>query len=220
MLPSKIDSMYVDRTLKRIHQGDILKDIIVLDWSYDEGHPGKYETFGIKLPYSIVMTQDCDLERDFINRSEINPKDNDKYLQTILLCPSYLATNLKKGNHLEQQKMKMHTWNSDMYKQMKNQNNDRFHFLEANQALQIPELMIDFKHFFTIPRNALYSLFENHYHKTLNQLFREQLSQRFSNYLSRIGLPEFNENPEKPHNKSEKNSLDCEEIGDPVNKMK
>jgi hypothetical protein len=30
-----------------------------------------------------------------------------------------------------------------------------------------------------------------HYLATFNKLFRESLSQRFSNYLSRIGLPEL-----------------------------
>lgn len=57
--------------------------------------------------------------------------------------------------------------------------------------LQLPELVIDFKHYYAIPRDTLFRMYPEHYLVTINQLFRESLSQRFSNYLSRIGLPEL-----------------------------
>ncbi|MFZ3169428.1 MAG: hypothetical protein WA130_17575 [Candidatus Methanoperedens sp.] len=147
----------------------------------------------LTLPYIVVMTQDCDLDNDFKNRSITNPDKHDKYLRTVLVCPAYVAEDFKDGNHLEDLELKMEKWESKRFKQIKEQNNARFHFLEPEQKLQVPELVIDFKHYYAIPRDTLFRMYPDCYLVTINQLFREFLSQRFSNYLSRIGLPILNE---------------------------
>jgi hypothetical protein len=67
--------------------------------------------------------------------------------------------------------------------------NERYHYLLADIDLQVPELTIDFKHYFSIPRSYLYSSRKDHYIASINELFREALSQRFAYYISRIGLP-------------------------------
>ncbi len=193
MFPSKIDSMYVKRTFKRICQGDILRNIDVID-SYAKASPGEIEIDELNLPYAIVMSQDCDLEWDFKNREEAATVKHDKYLRTILICPAYIAEDFKVGKHLESIGLKMENWSTDKYKLIKQQNNARFHFLEKDQALQVPDLVVDFKHYYAIPRDTLFKMYgAEHYLVTINQLFRECLSQRFSNYLSRIGLPTFKE---------------------------
>lgn len=194
MLSNKINSRYVkDTTITRICQGDILRDVDVID-SYTKDSSGELKYDELVLPYVIVMTQDCDLESDFKNRSEISSETQDKYLRTILVCPAYNATEFREGNHLlEDIGLKMAEWNSKTFKQIKEQNHARFHFLEQDQALQVPELVIDFKHYYTIPRDTLFGIYNDHYLVTINQLFRESLSQRFSNYLSRIGLPALKE---------------------------
>ncbi|MDD1745413.1 MAG: hypothetical protein LUQ20_06370 [Candidatus Methanoperedens sp.] len=141
MFLSKIDSMYIKHTSKRI-----------------------YEISQATLPYIIVLTQDCDLELDFNNRSQPASEKHDKYLQTILICPAYNAEVFRIGDHLKSIGLKMHEWKkSEDYKRITQQNHARFHFLEKNQALQVPQLIVDFKH------------------------------QRFSSYLSRIGLPDIKE---------------------------
>lgn len=193
MLSNKIDSRYVkDTTVIRICQGDILRDVDVVD-SYTKDSSGELIYDEFTLPYMIIMTQDCDLESDFKNRSDISAESQDKYLRTILVCPAYNASEFREGNHLEDIGLKMAEWNSKMFKQIKEQNHHRFHFLEQDQALQVPELVVDFKHYYTIPRDTLFGMYKNHYLVTINQLFREHLSQRFSNYLSRIGLPSLKE---------------------------
>jgi len=193
MLLNKIDSRYVkDTSIKRICQGDILRDVDVLD-SYTRDSSGELKYDELTLPYIIVMTQDCDLESDFKNRSNISSESQDKYLRTILVCPAYNASEFREGTHLEDIGLKMAEWNTKLFKQIKEQNHARFHFLEQDQALQVPELVVDFKHYYTIPRDTLFGMYKDHYLVTINQLFREYLSQRFSNYLSRIGLPTFNE---------------------------
>ena len=187
---SKIDSMYVKHTSKRICQGDILRNIDIIDWNIDD-ISGEYEISEASLPYVIVMTQDCDLEWDFNFRSEPAAAKHDKYLHSVLICPAYISEVFKKGDHLKSSGLKMNTWGGDNYKKILQQSNTRFHYLEQNQALQVPQLIIDFKHYCTIPRNALYMMYAEHYLATINILFRESLSQRFSSYLSRIGLPEL-----------------------------
>lgn len=171
MFLSKIDSMYIKHTSKRI-----------------------YEISQATLPYIIVLTQDCDLEWDFNNRSQPASEKHDKYLQTILICPAYNAEVFRIGDHLKSIGLKMHEWKkSEDYKRITQQNHARFHFLEKNQALQVPQLIVDFKHYYTIPRDPLYKMYAEHYLATINHLFRESLSQRFSSYLSRIGLPDIKE---------------------------
>ncbi len=131
----------------------------------------------------------------FNNRSEPAAEKHDKYLQNVLVCPAYNAETFKKGDHLkgEPNELKMNTWGSNDYNKIKQQNNARFHYLEQNEALQVPQLVVDFKHYYTIPRDVIYKMHVDNYLATFNKLFRESLSQRFSSYLSRIGLPEIKE---------------------------
>lgn len=186
MFPNKIESVYIKLDPKQIRQGDILTDMIIHICNGGI-------TIEIKLPYSVVMSQDCDLDQDFRNRSMISADDQDKFLQNVLICPAYTAEKFKQGKHLEAINLKMCDWtkNKSEYKKILGQNHARFHFLEPNPGLQVPELVVDFKHYQTIARETLYDIYGNHYLATINQLFRERLSQRFCDYLNRIGLPEF-----------------------------
>lgn len=187
MYESQINTMYRKHNpLDRIYQGDILHDLPVLSSEFVNG---EFEISSIDLPYAVIMTQDCDLQWDYETRKNI--KNHDKYLPTILVCPAYLAEKLRAGTHLEKIDQVMQKWNSEKYKDIKNLNNERFHFLESNPNMQIAELVIDFKHYYTIPRNVLYHMYKEKYLASLNQLFRDHLSRRFANYLSRIGLPEL-----------------------------
>ena len=54
--------------------------------------------------------------------------------------------------------------------------------------LELPPLIMDFKHYFTIPLKTLESKLNDRI-CTIEPLFRESISQRFSFFLSRIGLP-------------------------------
>ena len=110
----------------------------------------------------------------------------------ILICPAYLAESLRQGTHLQENWGQiMESWESSKYGDIKIQSNPRFHYLKSNQDMQIGDLIIDFKHYFTIPRDELYRVYNDKYLASLNQLYREYLSQRFVNYFSRIGLPDL-----------------------------
>ncbi len=182
---SKIESRYKQTEGVRICQGDILKDITFLTSS------GENFEEPTVLKYAVVMSQDCDLDRDFIERSE-EGKDSDKHLSTILVCPAFPSELFCKGEHIGDWKMK--TFNkSDLETLQKNEKLNRYHFLVEEEGVSIPNLVIDFKRFYTVPRELLYQDFSSFYLTTVNELFRERLSQRFANYLSRFGLPESEE---------------------------
>jgi len=197
----KIDEKYVKHDLKRFHQGDLIRDISLVHWAEEVGD--EIEIVERNLPYSILLTQDCDLEQDFDNRSKEDRNDNDKYLDSFLLCPAYPSEKFRKGEHLEALELKMQSFNSKEWARLTKNNLYRYHYLNKNLDLQVPDLILDFKHYFTIPRYILYSdAYMVKYLATVSALFRDDLSIRFANYLSRIGLPELNkktsEQEEKP----------------------
>lgn len=189
MFSSKIKTRYRFLRKSRICQGDIFRDLkILLDVKFDlQKNPPKIKTSTIILPYAIVMTQDCDLESDLRNRNEKPQKNQDKYLQTILICPAYQEDQFAEGKHISN--MLMRSFNgSEKDKIKRNDEFKRYHFLQKEEHLSIPGLVIDFKNFYTLPRENLYKQ-KKTYVGTLSELFREELSQRFAYFLSRIGLP-------------------------------
>ncbi len=188
---SAIKSRYVQHAQARLCQGDILRDVRLLEPTTS---PGSEEIDVAKrdLPYVVVMTQDCDLEQDQDNRSNEKKQDDDKYLQAVLLCPAYQSLKVKTGTHLEALGLKMQQIKISRDWDLLKQNSlPRYHFLPEEPGIQLPELILDFKHFFTSPRAFMYMRYKTHYVTTLGPLFRESLSQRFAYFLSRIGLPEF-----------------------------
>ena len=57
--------------------------------------------------------------------------------------------------------------------------------------MQIPDLILDFKHYLTVPFDLLSRFHGTCYLASVSELFREDLSVRFASYLSRVGLPEL-----------------------------
>lgn len=195
------NSCYIKHKEKRICQGDIFEDIIY--YILTERKKGESIFDEITVPYLVILSQECDLEQDFKNHIEKTekekPKEHDKYLQSILVTPAYHAEKLHKGTHLEGIliegiPLKMQQINSKIWPNIVKNQHPRYHYLEPEIQYNIPKLVIDFKHYYTIPRDYFYKNFKKKYIGTLDQLFRESLSIRFSNYLSRIGLPIINKN--------------------------
>lgn len=185
-MKSKIDSRYVYFKGSRPQQGDILRDFEYKQWLLEKDGKGKIEK--LTIPYLVILTQDCDLEQDYYNHSDGEEKQ-DKFLTSILVCPAYTAESLRSGTHLEELGLVRESYNSDRWSPIKTNQNSRYHHLFPEPALQIPELVLDFKLYYTIPRDIVYQQFKKTYLGTINELFREEVSLRFTNYLSRIGLP-------------------------------
>lgn len=198
MLKSSITSRYIKPEKTRLCQGDILRDISVyIDLPIPSSAEGELQTYD--LPYCVVMTQDCDLTWDHHTRNpeQIEPPvntnsnaDDDKLVPTILVCPAYQSDFFYTGDHVKGRKMRVFN-RGDKEKLQKNEENNRYHFLDGDTSLQIPDLVLDFKHFYTLPTELLYPQLPSAYLATINELFRERLSQRFANYLSRFGLPDI-----------------------------
>lgn len=185
---SAIKSRYVKHAHTRLCQGDILRDVTLLEATDTDGDLAVFER---TLPYVVVLTQDCDLEQDDAARKETPKKNDDKDLQSVLLCPAYQSLKVRAGTHLEELGLTMQSFNKELWRPVTQNTAPRYHMLPEEPAVQLPELVLDFKQYFTSPREFFCKKYKGSYVTSLGPLFRESLSQRFAHYLSRIGLPEF-----------------------------
>ncbi|MEN6439675.1 MAG: hypothetical protein ABFD97_13960 [Syntrophobacter sp.] len=154
----------------------------------------------IQYTHSVVLTQDCDLLQDYNNH--IAPFDkHDKYLPSILLSPAYLAEMFRNGEHLKELGLMMEHMDSKRWKSIRSNNNLRYHYLQRDLDKGVNDLVIDFKHYFTYPRDLFYSTVINseRYLASLGILYREEVSYRFSHFLARIAMPDemIDEEPAK-----------------------
>lgn len=186
------EDRYQRHGLPRLCQGDILRDVAIVEWATAiDVEPEEVKAQKWLLPYVIVLSQECDLYQDLENRSNQSRPTQDKYLHSVLLGPAYPALEVKEGSHLRDLSVKCERMGGDRWKRVLQNNEDRYHFLPASEPpLQVPDLVLDFKHFLTAPREDLLSLRSTTYVASLGQLFRESLSQRFANFLARIALPD------------------------------
>ena len=176
----------------RVRQGDIYEKVPYYE-SYKETN-GEFELTIYEFPYVLVLTQDCDLEQNKNDRSKAREldttelKDNDKHLISIIVVPLYNSEHLFSGEHLSQLDIKAQKHNSDLRKPIKNNQNPRYHYIEFSDDVVVPNSVIDFKHYYSVSLEWLESHSANRI-CGINPIYRELISQRFSNYLSRIGLP-------------------------------
>lgn len=174
-----------------VQQGEVFRDIHMIG---DVTEKEKILVVGrISFPYVIVLTQECDLEVDFRLRSTDSEEAKlDKLLLSVLVAPLYNAKHLKDGEHLTGLDINGDIIDSKRWNHVTNNMMPRFHYLEFPKNTQLIPLVIDFKHYFSVNLEYLKRVREEHYVTTVAELFRERISQRFANYLSRIGLPDVN----------------------------
>lgn len=181
----KITARVPQITPERIAQGDIFSNIEIIEDIEVKGN--KLIVNKIRFPYVVCLNQECDLENDY--NAALNDQKKDCRLLHLAIAPAFNFEQFLSGNH----------WggiydpnnginrNKTNGKAIIDNQNPRFHYIKFPEVDK-PELIIDFKHFFTINRNLLYSNLNKRIY-SLDGLFRENLSQRFCNYVSRIGLP-------------------------------
>jgi hypothetical protein len=173
----------------RIRQGDMLKHVEMVEYVSEE--IGVVEVSKILFPYVVVLTQDCDLEQEFNSRDTISVGKNDKCLMSVIVAPLYNCEHFLVGEHLSNLKLEMQkfTRNKTPHKIIIQNNNPRYHYIEFPNTIQISPQVIDFKHYFTCNLAYLEQHKTKNFICSISILYRELLSQRFSNFLSRIGLP-------------------------------
>lgn len=176
--------------IKRIQQGDIISEVEYIESiSLDEG---KLKISKIVFPLVLVLTQECDLTWDYESRTH-EKGNQDKYLFSGIVVPIYNYEHFILGEHLSKlnQEMAKISTRPDKTdnKNLRNNETPRYHYLEFDGTVPIVNSVIDFKHYFTVSINQLQEYKNTNYVCTVSDLFRERISQRFANYLSRIGLP-------------------------------
>jgi len=179
------------KKLARISQGDIFKNVEFLEYALEKN--GLIEISKIIFPYVIVLTQDCDLNQDYTVRWSKRDSDNeDKKIFSVIVAPLYNLEHVFNGVHLSEIEMKMApiTRNKTPGKNLKNNQTPRYHYLEFPSNIPIVPSIIDFKHYFTVNVEYLKRHKKSNFICQVRELYREDISQRFSSFLSRIGLPE------------------------------
>src|SRR5690242_11640655 len=103
MTSLRSDDQYVKHDLPRLSQGDILRDLELVEWGTVVGAEPQQKINLTKrfLPYAVVLSQECDLYQDLQNRNDLAKATQDKFLHSVLLGPAYPAQSVKAGTHLE-----------------------------------------------------------------------------------------------------------------------
>lgn len=175
----------------RISQGDIFKKVEFIEYAIERA--GVIEVSKIVFPHVVVLTQDCDLDQDYkVRWSKTQTSNHDKKLISVIVAPLYNAEHIYSGEHLSVLGMEMATINksSTPGKTLRQNQTPRYHYLEFPTSISLVSSVIDFKHYFTVNVEYLKRHKRTKYVCQIGPLFREDVSQRFSSYLSRIGLPD------------------------------
>ncbi len=181
----KISARKTKKPLKRLSQGDIFQDIEIIENL--ETEKSIVTVRKISFPFVICLNQECDLETDFWNNNEVLCDNN---LLHIAIAPVFIFEQFLSGTHWggifsnnRPQKRKDTT-----IKKIIDNEIPRYHFLNFPDK-DIPDLIIDFKHFFSVYKKVIYDQIDRRF-CSIDDLFKEKINQRFSYYISRIGLPE------------------------------
>lgn len=182
----KITAKKTEKMAERLCQGDILQDIEIIENVYVEKSQVVLQK--ISFPFVVCLNQECDLETDYLDQRKL-----DNHLLHIAIAPAFNFEQFLSGNHWgdifdpnNPQKRGTTLINKIIDNEI-----PRYHYLNFAGG-GMPELIVDFKHFFSIYKEAMYAQLEKRM-CCLDDLFREKINQRFSYYISRIGLPDTEE---------------------------
>ena len=184
----------------RINQGDIYRDIEYIENVSIENNEIKVSK--IVFPLVVVLTQDCDLQQDSVYRIEDvqTPNSDNRKLFSVIVAPLYNEEMFLAGEHLnDNQTITMKMTNipkygkknkiTSQYNNLINNETPRYHHLEFPENVGLVNSVIDFKHYFTVNIDNLMKDKESKFVCKISELYRENVSQRFAFFLSRIGLP-------------------------------
>lgn len=181
-----------------VNQCDIYRNVEFVEYVKEEGNA--IEVSKIVFPLVMVLSQACDLQQDYNARKkavEGSESNQDKFLISVIVAPLYNFEEFRQGTHLDQLGLKMNAKGSRSKSTctsiIKNENK-RYHYLQFPEDCELVECVMDFKHYFTVTINYLIRISDDSYVCSIDSLYRELILQRFSNFLSRIGLPDPSEN--------------------------
>jgi hypothetical protein len=180
----KITAKKEKQLLNRVRQCDIFENIEVIENVLIEKDILTIDK--IVFPFVICLNQECDLENDFNS----DPETKDSRLFHLAIAPVFIFEQFLNGTYWGQilNPSKTHKRTDTTIEKIMNNEIPRYHYLKFIES-EMPELIIDFKYFFSINRNSLYSQLNKRL-CSLCDLYKEKISQRFSYFISRIGLPD------------------------------
>ena len=175
---------------ERIQQGDIVRNVEYLERivTYDNG---MLEIDKIVFPSVFVLTQDCDLQQGIQSQNKEDDKQKNALIISVLVAPMYNSEHFRLGEHLEYLNAKTQTYPSSRtnWKSIIQNSNPRYHFLEFGADIPLVNSIIDFKQYFSVSLKTIQDNKSGGFVGSVGDLYREDVCQRFSAYLSRIGLP-------------------------------
>lgn len=169
----------------KVDQGDIYKDISF--YKNIEIVDGELEIEEANFQNVLILSQSCDLHRE--------QEQEGNEILTVLVVPLFEVETFKKGEHLKEIGKECQEVSTKLIKRYSTGEHERYHIIEIIKSdrdkYNIPDdYIIDFRYFFTAD---IKQFTKEKYVMSLEDLFREKVTQRFSNYLSRIGLPVVSE---------------------------
>jgi hypothetical protein len=180
-----------ESNINRIYQGDIFSNVEIINSV--EIKNDSFTMKKIKFPLVAILTQDCDLNSDNLKRSG----GNGSLLLSVIILPIFNIEHFYDGSYLENLGIGMvpspvtRKITKSQNKEFKDNENPRYHYLDFIEHINEVESVIDFKYYFTIDIEYLINLKKNgNCLGKINEIYRERLSQRFAEFLSRIGLPD------------------------------
>jgi hypothetical protein len=181
-------------TTRAIRQAEFLRD--VEEQRVIGGAADALDYLTIKHALVVVMTQDCDLERDcdlrFPDEGEPPPAEEVEVdansLAQILLCDAYSDTELRG---------KLTNFGSKDWKRVVQNENERYHHFDAAEiedgtGTPVDAVCIDFRKHFTVPSVYVYDRVaakDTVRIAIVPPIYSHDLMHRFYGYLSRVALP-------------------------------
>jgi hypothetical protein len=189
------DRVYAPSGTGGLEQGEILSDLKLLrpDPATLEGD---VQLIVVEHAYAVILSQACDLERDWEYRSAIvagtlGAKEAEqlglqKGLHNVLLCPARPTAEVRPT-----------LGNSELWRRIQKNTDERYQVIEGVPERDdaagrgIPSLCFDFRHYVTVPTSELYQRLSRDAKRRSKLVtpYMEHLSHRFGHYLARIGLP-------------------------------
>jgi hypothetical protein len=175
----------------RVVQGDIYTNVDFIEYAVEK--KGVVSISKIRFPHVVVLSQDCDLVGDYrVRWSKAKASSQDKKLFSVLVVPLYNAAHFFAGTHLSDLQMTMQSVKKDgtAGKQLQQNETPRYHYCDFPKEVPLVPSVIDFKHYFSVNVEYLKRNRVDKFVCRISPLFREHLSLRFANFLSRVGLPQ------------------------------
>ncbi|MBI2853256.1 MAG: hypothetical protein HYX84_09240 [Chloroflexi bacterium] len=148
-------------------------------------------------PFVLVTTQDCDLSWDWNFRktpekTKKDQKDERKLLPHVQFCELFVHDEIRWNRG----------FNSTLWRRVQSNQDERYHvFPQAqigNAEEVLPDLYIDFKRVFSLPTDYVYWLIDSGYSirkAVVPDPYLRDVVQRLFSYLSRVAIPEDEDQP-------------------------